>query len=47
MIWHDHIFIDGDPLNTISGDDVPLDNLTHIRQFGVRGVEGAAPYDLA
>ena len=46
MIGHNYIFINRNTSDTVSGQNVALYNLPQFRQLGIRGVEGAAPYDL-
>ena len=47
VVWHDHILINCDALYVIPGYNVPLYDLPNICKLGIRGVEGAAPYDVA
>ena len=46
VIGHNYIFINCNTPDTVSGQNVALYNLPRFRQLGLRGVEGAAPYDL-
>ena len=46
MIWHNHIFLNLDTWNAVSREDISFCSFSVSRQSGIRGVEGAAPYDL-
>ena len=47
MIGHNHKFIYGDSRDSIAANNIILYDLTDFRQGNHRGVEAAAPYDVA